>query len=116
MATERNSNQVPSLQVKSNAADDADVILWADPSTHRLLVDTSSGGGTSMTDDAAFTPGTTPITPAGAMFDDTTPDSVNEGDGGVLRMSANRNLYAQIRDASGSERGLNVDEIGRAHV
>ena len=116
MATERNSNQVPSLQVKSNAADDADVILWADPSTHRLLVDISSGGGTSMTDDAAFTPGTTPITPAGAMFDDTTPDSVNEGDGGVLRMSANRNLYAQIRDASGSERGLNVDASGRIGI
>src|SRR3990167_10651618 len=39
MATERNSNQVPSMQVKSNVDDDADVILWGDPTTHRLLVD-----------------------------------------------------------------------------
>lgn len=66
-------------------------------------------GGTSMTDDAAFTAGTTAITPAGAMFDDTSPDSVDEGDGGVLRMSANRNLYSTIRDAAGNERGANVN-------
>lgn len=32
---------VPSLTAKSNAADNADVILWADPSTHRLLVNAS---------------------------------------------------------------------------
>lgn len=39
MATERNNNQVPSLQVKSNAGDLVDVVLWGDPTTHRLLVD-----------------------------------------------------------------------------
>src|SRR3990167_6031391 len=117
MATERTSNMVPSLQVKSNAADNADVILWADPTTHRLLVDaTLTGGGTSMTDDAAFTPGTTAITPMGAMFDDTSPDSVNEGDGGVVRMSGNRNLYVTIRDAAGNERGLNIDAGGGLSV
>lgn len=110
MASERNSNMVPSLQVKSNAGNDADVILWADPTTHRLLVDaTLTGGGTSMTDDAAFTPGTTAITPMGAFFDDVAPDSVNEGDGGVVRMSGNRNLYVQLRDAAGNERGANVN-------
>jgi hypothetical protein len=68
----------------------------------------AGSGGTAMTDDAAFTPGTTSVTPAGAVFDDVTPDSVNEGDGGAVRMSANRNLYSTIRDASGSERGANV--------
>lgn len=72
----------------------------------------AGSGGTSMTDDAAFTPGTTAITPMGAMFDDVAPDSVNEGDGGVVRMSANRNLYSTIRDAAGNERGLNVDANG----
>lgn len=78
-----------------------------------LQVECTSGcggsGGTSMDDDAAFTPGTTSITPAGAMFDDVAPDSVNEGDGGVLRMSANRNLYTTLRDAAGNERGANVN-------
>lgn len=73
-------------------------------------VDSFGGsGGTAMVDDAAFTPGTTQITPMGAMFDDVAPDSVNEGDGGVVRMSANRNLYVTLRDAAGNERGLNIN-------
>jgi len=55
MATERNANSVPTLLAKSNAGDDATVILWADPSTHRLLVNASvtvgavSGDRTSNT-------------------------------------------------------------------
>ena len=61
-----------------------------------------------VADDAAFTPGTTKVIMAGATFDDTTPDSVNEGDAGALRMSANRNLFATLRDAAGNERGVNV--------
>jgi hypothetical protein len=52
----------------------------------------------------------------GAQFDDTTPDSVDEGDVGQLRMSANRNLYSTIRDAAGNERGLNVDASGEIGV
>lgn len=177
MNTERDNggNMVPSLRVKSNAGDNADVLLWADPSTHRLLVnasvtvegltavddsaftagvgtgspmmgfatsdsvdsgdvgvvgmttgralfvyikgtDVGAAGGTSMTDDAAFTPGTTAITPIGAFFDDVAPDSVNEGDGGVVRMSANRNLYVTLRDAAGNERGLNIDASGQLAV
>jgi hypothetical protein len=78
-----------------------------------LQVECTSGcggsGGTSIADDAAFTPGTTSVTPAGAMFDDVTPDSVNEGDAGVVRMSANRNLYTTLRDSAGNERGANVN-------
>ena len=50
--------------------------------------------------------------PIGAEFDDTTPDGVDEGDIGRLRISSNRNLYVQIRDNAGNERGLNVDANG----
>ncbi len=68
------------------------------------------------TDDAAFTPATDKVLMVGAEFDDTSPDSVNEGDAGAIRMSANRNLYVTIRDAAGNERGLNVDASGRITV
>lgn len=34
-------NFIPPWHVKSNADDNADVLLWADPTTHRLLVDAS---------------------------------------------------------------------------
>lgn len=67
-----------------------------------------SGSGASAVDDAAFTVATDSGAPAMGLFDDVTPDSVNEGDSGVLRMSANRNLYSTIRDAAGNERGVNV--------
>lgn len=65
-------------------------------------------GGTSLTDDAAFTPAVSAVNPIGAFFDDVAPDSVNEGDIGAVRMSANRNLYTTLRDAAGNERGVNV--------
>ena len=76
------------------------------------LVAGGAAGGTSMTDDAAFTPAASALTPIGGFCDETSPDSVDEGDAGVVRMSANRNLYVQVRDAAGNERGLNIDASG----
>lgn len=73
-------------------------------------------GGTSMVDDAAFTPAVTNITPMGAFADEVAPDSVDEGDAGIVRMSLNRVLYAQLRDAAGNERGLNIDAAGSIAV
>lgn len=104
----------------TDASITGNAILWEDaantlrvPSaTYPLPVNIISGagsGGTAMADDAAFTAGTTSVTPIGGVFDDTTPDSVDEGDAGAVRMSANRNLYSTIRDAAGNERGVNVN-------
>lgn len=68
------------------------------------------------TDDAAFTPATDKVLMIGAEFDNSSPDSVDEGDAGALRMSANRNLFVNIRDAAGNERGLNVDANGEVQI
>jgi hypothetical protein len=59
-------------------------------------------------DDAAFAPATDKVLMVGAECDDAAPDSVDEGDAGALRMSARRELYTQIRDAAGNERGADV--------
>ena len=67
-----------------------------------------SGAGGSHIDDAAFTAGTDDISMSGGFFNDSTPDSVDEGDGGALRMAANRVGYRTLRDAAGNERGQNV--------
>lgn len=75
-----------------------------------------SGSGASSVDDAAFTVASDSGAVAMGLLDDVTPDSVNEGDAGAVRMSANRNLYVQIRDAAGNERGLNVDANGAIAV
>lgn len=69
-----------------------------------------------VVDDAAFTPATTSVMMAGFEYDDTSPDTVNEGDAGAARMSSRRELYVQVRDAAGNERGLNVDASGNIGV
>jgi hypothetical protein len=76
----------------------------------------AGSGGTAMTDDAAFTPATTSVTPIAGCADDTSPDSVNEGDAGCVRMNANRALHTILRDAAGNERGLNIDANGEVGV
>jgi len=82
----------------------------------RVNVVAGSAAGVSHVDDAPFTVATDDIVPMGAMFDDVSPDTVNEGDAGVSRMSANRVLYGTIRDAAGNERGANVNASGQLEV
>lgn len=53
----------------------------------------SGTGGTSITDDAAFTVGTTGVTPIGGVF---TTDTVDAGDAGALAMDASRRLLVSI--------------------
>ena len=99
--------------VSTGATDRAVVIQGDDGVNYRTVSTDASGdlqvdvlssvGAGSMTDDAAFTPGTSTITAVGGLFDDVSPDSVNEGDGGAFRMSARREAYVQIRDAAGNE-------------
>lgn len=67
-------------------------------------------------DDAAFTPATSKVMMIGAEYDDTGTDSVDEGDGGAVRMSANRNLFVRVRDNAGNERGLNIDSNGEVQI
>jgi hypothetical protein len=69
-----------------------------------------------IADDAAFTPATSKVMMAGFEFDDAATDSVDEGDAGAARMSANRNIYTQIRDAAGNERGANVNASNQLAV
>lgn len=45
----------------------------------------------------------------GAVFDDVAPGAVTENQTQSLRMSARRELYSQIRDAAGNERGMNIN-------
>lgn len=55
------------------------------------------------TDDAAFTPATDKVLMIGAEADEGSPDSVDEGDAGALRMTLTRALHVNLRDAAGAE-------------
>lgn len=52
-------------------------------------------------DDAAFTVATDTVMVIGGLADETSPDSVNEGDAGALRMTLARNLHTvEVADAA----------------
>jgi hypothetical protein len=67
------------------------------------IISGAGSGGTSATDDAAFSVASGSGTPIMGLADETTPDSVDEGDVGVVRMTLTRALHVNLRDASGSE-------------
>lgn len=79
----------------------------------------AGSGGTASTDDGAFTVGSGSGTPIMGLADETTPDAVDEGDVGVVRMTLQRGLHVNLRDASGNEvsvgGGTQYDE-DTAHV
>ena len=99
------------LPAGTNNIGDVDVLTM--PS---VTIGTMANLTESLVDDAAFTPGTSRVLPSGFFFDDVTPDTVNEGDIGSGRMSANRVQYMTIRDGAGNERGVNVDATNRLSV
>lgn len=104
----------------------ADAALGADGDRSLLQVDSSGflkvnikagagSGGTAMADDAAFTPATTQGTPAFALADEVTPDTVDEGDAGALRMTLDRKLLTRVVGAADANR-LDIDASGHAQV
>lgn len=102
------------VQLRDSVGDSA-----MDDANNALRVNIVAGGGsggTASADDSAFAIGSGNGTPIMGLFDNTTPDSVDENDVGVVRMSANRNLFSQIRDAAGNERGANVTAAGALNV
>lgn len=70
---------------------------------------------TVFTDDNAFTPATSKVLAVGATADETSPDAVNEGDIGALRMTLERILRTTPTPTSSGEgldvfRSLDLDE------
>lgn len=65
------------------------------------IVAGAGSGGTSATDDAAFSVASGSGTPIMGLADETTPDSVDEGDVGVVRMTLARGLHVNLRDDAG---------------
>jgi hypothetical protein len=59
--------------------------------------------GSSFADSTPFTFGTTTVANAGAVVDDTATNTVAENSAGAPRMSTNRVLYGNLRNATGTE-------------
>lgn len=75
------------------------------------------GGAAAFSDNAAFSFGSTSIGNMGAVVDDTATNAVAENSAGAPRMTPQRGLHANLRNASGTEVGtagapLRVDPTG----
>lgn len=66
-------------------------------------------------DDSAFTIATDYVSGMGALADETTPDSVDEGDIGLVRMTLDRKLLTRVVGATDANR-LDIDASGHAQV
>lgn len=60
----------------------------------------TSTSATTKVDDAAFVPATDSVTVVGALADETSPDSVDEGDAGALRMTLARELHVNVSNTT----------------
>jgi len=70
----------------------------------------------NLVDDAAFTIATDTVTPSGFLADETAPDSVDEGDIGVARMTLDRKQLNVLVDATTDANRLAIDASGLAQV
>ena len=68
-----------------------------------------------VADDAAFTPSTTKVMMAGFTLDDSSTDTVNEGDAGAARIDASRRQLMRIVGATDANR-MDVDASGHAQI
>lgn len=74
-----------------------------------------AGGGTSMSDDAAFTPGTTAVTPAGGTYRSVR-DSVDDNDGGAFAMTQKRALLSCIETPTGDSAMDDTNDAVRVNI
>lgn len=93
---------------------DGDYVPLRTSSTGALHVNVAAGAVSGIADDAAFTVGTTETVPVGFLADETTPDSVDEGDMGAARMTLDRKqiVVPQPHTAGGLSifRSIDLDE------
>jgi hypothetical protein len=93
---------------------DGDYVPGRVDSTGALHVRVSAGGISGIADDAAFTVGTSETVPVGFLADETSPDSVDEGDMGAARMTLDRKQIVTPRPHTSGGlsifRSLDLDE------
>lgn len=63
---------------------------------------TNGGGGVSVTDESAWTAGTSPFAPTGGVYNDSA-TALTSGQQGQTRSTANRGLHVNLRNSSGTE-------------
>ena len=81
-------------------------------SSNPLPVNIVSGGGSgfSVTDEAAWTAGTSALVPAGGVYNDSA-TALTSGQQGTFRATTNRALHSNLRNSAGTEIGTSTTPI-----
>ena len=95
---------------------DGDYVNLRVDSTGALWVNPGSSNSNVIADDSAFTPAVSFVGAAGFFADETTPDSVNEGDIGAARMTLDRKQLMVLVDATTDTQRLAIDASGNANA
>jgi len=96
---------------------DGDYVRLRVNSTGALHVTSTSLDNSSIAvDDSAFTVATDSVTVVGYLADETTPDSVDEGDIGAARMTLDRRQIMVLSDAATESQRLAIDSSGNAQT
>ena len=82
-----------------------------------VVCDSGCSSSAGFADNSAFTFGTTAINPIGGVLDDTATNAATENSAAVARITAQKALHMNLRNASGTEMGtsgspLRVDPTG----
>lgn len=94
---------------------DGDYVRLRTNNEGALWVALSGSSFPSKVDDSAFAIGSDAVSPMGALADETAPDSVDEGDVGIPRMTLDRKLLVRIVGATDANR-LDINASGQAQV
>lgn len=116
------SERMPATLGQLDANNSLSVVIGQGSLIYTLPGDSTGGPGTFATNtlnQSSFDGfGSAKIHGHGILgcFDDTSPTTITENNFGTLRISTRRELYGQIRDAAGNERGVNVSAENALNV
>lgn len=76
-----------------------------------IVCDSGCSSSAGFADNGAFTFGTTAVNPIAGVFDDASPHTATEDSAAIARITQNKALHVNFRDASGTEIGTSSNPI-----
>jgi hypothetical protein len=76
-----------------------------------MVCDSGCSSSSGFADNGSFTFGTTAINPIGGVFDDTSPNTATENSAAIARITQNKAIHTNLRNASGTEIGTSGNPI-----
>jgi len=91
--------------VTANAGTGTMTVGQATGTNLHMVCDSGCSSSAGFADNGAFTFGTTAVNPIAGVFDDVSPNTATENSAAVARITANKALHINLRNASGTEIG-----------